>query len=112
MAMMRTEATDGAARLIRSMSDPIRLAILLGLLEAECRVTDLVVSTSRSQTIVSEHLAALRGFGRVEVRPVGRRSFYSLASPEIFDVPVAAQTLLSATGDAVRLCPARLEPTP
>lgn len=110
--MITTEATDRAARLFRSLADPIRLAILLELLEGERRVTDLVASTSRSQATVSEHLACLRGCGLVEVRPAGRQSFYSLASPEIFDVLVAAQTLLSATGDAVRLCPAHLEPTP
>ena len=105
-------ATDRAAKLFRSLSDPIRLAILLELLEGERRVTDLVATTSRSQPTVSEHLACLRGCGLVEVRPVGRQSFYSLASPEIVDVLLAAQKLLAATGDAVLLCPVHLEPTP
>jgi DNA-binding transcriptional ArsR family regulator len=111
MPMIAEGATDRAARLFHSLSDPTRLAILLELLEGERRVTDLVASTSRSQATVSEHLACLRGCGLVSVRPSGRQSFYSLALPEIFDVLVAAQKLLSATGDAVRLCPVHLEPT-
>lgn len=104
--------TDLAAKLFRSLSDPIRLALLLELLEGEKRVTDLVRVTDRSQATVSEHLACLKGCGLIDVRPEGRQSFYGLASPEVVDVLLAAQRLLAANGDQVQLCPVHLDPSP
>ena len=111
MIPVTPSGTDLAAKLFRSLSDPIRLAILLSLLEGEHRVTDLVEHTGRSQPTVSEHLACLRGCGLVEMRPEGRQSIYRLASPEVVDVLLAAQRLLAANGDAVQLCPAHLGPS-
>ncbi len=107
-----SSGTDLAAKLFRGLSDPIRLAILVELLDGERRVTDLVELTGRSQATVSEHLACLRGCGLVEWRPEGRQSFYALASPEVVDVLLAAQRLLAANGDKVHLCPAHLDPSP
>lgn len=112
MIQEKASGTDLAAKLFRSLSDPIRLAILVELLEGERRVTDLVELTERSQPTVSEHLACLRGCGLIEMRPEGRQSFYALASPEVVDVLLAAQRLLAANGDKVQLCPAHLEPAP
>jgi DNA-binding transcriptional ArsR family regulator len=110
MIELSESEADVAARLFRGFSDPTRLAILLSLLDGEHRVTDLVEITGRSQATVSGHVACLRGCGLVDSRVEGRQSYYRLASREVVDVLVAAQRLLGATGEAVRLCPVHLEP--
>jgi ArsR family transcriptional regulator len=86
------------------------MAILLTLLDGERRVTDLVGATGRSQATVSEHLACLKGCGLVESRAEGRQSYHRLASAEVVEMLLAAQQLLRASGEKVRLCPAHLEP--
>jgi len=108
MRTIDADATERAAKLFHSFSDPVRLAILLELLGGERRVTDLVSLTGRSQSTVSAHLACLRGCGLVTVRPQGRQSFHALSSVDIVDFLLAAQRLLAATGEQVLLCPERL----
>jgi hypothetical protein len=41
----------------------------------------------------------------VEGRPEGRQIFYSLTRPELLDLLASTETLLTATGNAVALCP-------
>jgi ArsR family transcriptional regulator len=110
MTAANERAADLAAKLFHGFADRTRMAILLTLLDGEHRVTDLVDATGRSQATVSEHLACLRGCGLVESRAEGRQSYYQLASSEIMEMLLAAQQLLRATGERVRLCPAHLEP--
>lgn len=108
---MVVSATDAevdigvAARLFHGLSDPTRLSILLGLLDGERRVTDLVELVGSSQSNVSNHLACLKGCGLVVDRPGPRRQvFYSIAHAELREVLVAAEALLARTGHEVRLC--------
>jgi hypothetical protein len=54
---------------------------------------------------VSAHLACLRECGLVESRPVGRASAVHLDQPALIDVLAAAEAVLTATGNAVALCP-------
>lgn len=94
-----------AARLFHGLSDSTRLAILMALLDGERRVTDLVDIVGSSQPNVSNHLACLKGCGLVVDRPGTRRQvFYSIAHPELRDLLVSAELLLSSTGHEVRLC--------
>jgi DNA-binding transcriptional ArsR family regulator len=88
------------------LGDPARLAILRHLTLGEHRVVDLMAHLGLAQSTVSAHLACLRDCGLVESRPVGRASLFSLTTaPELMAVLAAAEQLLSATGDAVELCP-------
>ena len=99
-------ASTAAACLFRGMGDPSRVAILRHLLLGEHNVTQLVSHLGLAQSTVSKHLACLRDCGLVESRPVGRASFFSLTHPDaVLKVFAAAEELLSATGDAVALCP-------
>ncbi|MDY7105478.1 MAG: metalloregulator ArsR/SmtB family transcription factor [Actinomycetota bacterium] len=94
-----------ATALFHGMSDPIRLSILLSLLDGERRVGELVELVGSSQSNVSNHLACLKGCGLVVDRPGPRRRvFYSIAHPELRDVLVAAEQLLARAGHDVRLC--------
>ncbi len=94
-----------AAALFRSLGDPARLAILRRLADGPARVVDLVGAVGLAQSTVSKHLTCLRGCGLVTCEPVGRASLFRLAQPALTDVLGAAETLLSATGNAVALCP-------
>lgn len=102
---VRPEDVSAAAVLFRGLADPTRLLILRQLACGEQRVVDLTVHLGLVQSTVSSHLACLRDCGLVTMRPQGRASVYSLAHPEVIDLFSAAERLLTATGDAVSLCP-------
>lgn len=95
-----------AAALFHSLSDPARLAILQHLAAGEYRVRDLTEHLGLAQSTVSAHLACLRDCGLVDSRPQGRASMFSLTTAaELLSVLSSAERLLTATGDAVTLCP-------
>lgn len=99
-------ALEAAACLFRGLGDPSRLAILQHLLLGEHRVVDLTSHLGLAQSTVSKHLACLRDCGLVTSRPQGRASVFSLTQPDLLLKALAtAEELLSATGDAVTLCP-------
>lgn len=99
-------AAVAAACLFRAMGDLSRVAILRHLLLGEHNVAELTSHLRLAQSTVSKHLACLRECGLVESRPVGRASVFSLTHPAaVLRVFAAAEELLSATGDAVVLCP-------
>ena len=98
-------STGAAEALFHSLSDGTRRAIVRRLAEGEARVVDLVDQLGLAQSTISKHVSCLRDCALVEGRPQGRQIFYSLARPELLDVLLAAEHLLSATGNAVALCP-------
>lgn len=98
-------ALTAAACLFRGLSDPARLAILRHLAQGAHRVVDLTAHLGLAQSTVSGHLACLRDCGLIASRAQGRASVYSLARPELLTLFAAAEQVLSATGDAVVLCP-------
>jgi ArsR family transcriptional regulator, cadmium/lead-responsive transcriptional repressor len=99
------EVLAPAAALFSSLGDPVRLAIVRRLSLGEARVVDLTGELGLAQSTVSKHLACLRDCQLVEYRPEGRQSYYSVARPELLDVLRSAEALLTATGNAVALCP-------
>jgi ArsR family transcriptional regulator len=94
-----------AVVLFRSLGDAARLAIVHELARGERRVVDLTRALGLAQSTVSAHVACLRDCGLVEGRPVGRQMLYRLTRPELLTVLGAAEHLLTATGNAVALCP-------
>ncbi len=103
---MTTDLTDmtAAVHLFRSLADPARLAIVRLLAAGEHRVVDLAAQVGLAQSTVSGHLSCLRDCGLVTARVEGRASLYSLTRPELSELLVAAEKLLTATGEAVSLC--------
>jgi len=95
-----------AAALFRSLGDPGRLAILRRLAGEPARVVDLVEALGLAQSTVSKHLACLRDCGLVASEPVGRASLFRLTQPALVEMFAAAEAVLTATGNAVALCPA------
>lgn len=113
MTAAGVEQAELAAKLFRSLGDPTRLRLVLCLLEGEQRVVDLVAAVGLAQSTVSSHLACLRGCGLLDMRPVGRQSYYRLAH-DVQELLAATETLLSRTGHDVSLCPTTpaLAPSP
>jgi ArsR family transcriptional regulator len=95
-----------AVALFRSLADETRLRIVQRLAAGEARIVDLTGELGLAQSTVSKHVACLRDCGLVACRIDGRQSFYSLIRPELMDLLLAAEGVLTATGAAVTLCPA------
>ena len=98
------EVLDPAVALFHSLSDPTRLSIVKRLAAGEVRVRNLSSELGLAQSTVSGHVACLRDCGLVQGRAQGRSVYYSLTRPELMDLLIAAEVLLAATGNAVRLC--------
>src|SRR5262245_31502283 len=68
-----------AAELLKQVSDPTRLQVLMLLKEKERNVTELCKDLgSQSQPAVSHHLALLRHGRLIEPRRSGKHNFYFL----------------------------------
>lgn len=93
------------AKVLRGLSDPTRLSIVVALAEGELRVTDIVARLGGSQGNISGHLACLKDCGMLTDRPEGRAVWYSIAEPEVIEVIRSAERLLAHTGTRVELCP-------
>ncbi len=93
------------AKLFRGLGDGTRLVILQSLASGERRVTDLVSEVGSSQSNVSAHLACLKDCGLITDRPQGRAVYYRIATPRVFALLAAAETLLADVGEHIELCP-------
>jgi MerR family transcriptional regulator, light-induced transcriptional regulator len=67
--------------LAQALAEPTRRAILENLRLGEKTVTELVQATQRKQPNLSNHLARMRSQGLVRAERVGRKIYYSLATP-------------------------------
>src|SRR6516162_4593229 len=67
------------AELLKQVSDPTRLQVLMLLSERERNVTELCADLgTQSQPAVSHHLALLRHGRLIEPRRAGKHNFYAL----------------------------------
>jgi DNA-binding transcriptional ArsR family regulator len=74
----RLRQAQQAAILLKQVSDPRRLHIILVLAEGEEHVGGLCKTLKHSQTATSQHLALLRYGGIVAPRRQGNTHFYAL----------------------------------
>jgi DNA-binding transcriptional ArsR family regulator len=84
--MKTTEYTDhdvAAARLLTTVSNAKRLAILRHLAEREYAVGELAVCVDLSQSALSQHLSKLRRGDLVTTRRHGQNIYYSTASASV-----------------------------
>ena len=71
-------AQCGASILLKHVSDPTRLQVILLLAEGEQHVGSLCEQLSQSQPAVSHHLALMRHGGVIIPRRQGKNNYYSL----------------------------------
>jgi DNA-binding transcriptional ArsR family regulator len=74
----RFQQARRASILLKHVSDPTRLQVILILNEGEQHVGALCAQLSQSQPAVSHHLALLRHGGVIAPRRHGKNNFYSL----------------------------------
>jgi DNA-binding transcriptional ArsR family regulator len=77
-AEQRFNKARRASILLKHVSDPTRLQVILILSEGERHVGALCAQLSQSQPAVSHHLALLRHGGIIAPRRQGKNNFYSL----------------------------------
>ncbi|MCX8084784.1 MAG: metalloregulator ArsR/SmtB family transcription factor [Calditerrivibrio sp.] len=71
------------AEQLKVLGHPVRLNIVMGLLNNECSVTKISEGLNMSQAAVSRHLSLLRNFDIVEGRRNGNQICYYLKDTNI-----------------------------
>jgi len=91
------QTTDTAllARLFAAVSEPIRLQLLLLLLEGEYNVGELVQLTGASQGRVSIHMLCLRHCGFVTSERRGKYVYYHVRDERVRNLVQRAQELVA-----------------
>lgn len=69
-----------ASDLFTSLSNPIRLAIILRVMKREWSVNEMAFDIALSQSALSQHLGKLRAAGVVTTRRAGRTVYYRCES--------------------------------
>lgn len=77
-ADQRLKQAQAASILLKQVSDPTRLRVILMLGEGERHVGSLCDELDQSQPATSHHLALLRHGGIIVPRRQGKNNFYSL----------------------------------
>jgi DNA-binding transcriptional ArsR family regulator len=77
-AALRLKQMQRAAMLLKHVSDPTRLLVVLTLAGGERHVGALCAMLAQSQPAVSHHLSLLRHGGIIAPRRQGKNSFYGL----------------------------------
>ena len=91
---LATQHTDEAfargAELLKAMAHPLRLAVLVSLIDGPQCVHELVESTGATQPLVSQHLRVLRSADLLSREQRGREVVYALADEHIHHIVVDA----------------------
>jgi DNA-binding transcriptional ArsR family regulator len=74
---------DAASDLLRALTAPVRLAVIVGLADGPRCVHELVDTVGASQSLVSQHLRVLRGAGLVTSTRRGREAVYRLTDDHV-----------------------------
>ena len=77
-AALRLKRAQQAALLLKQVSDPTRLHIILMLAEGEKHVGGICKTLKQRQPATSHHLALLRHSGIIARRRQGKNSYYAL----------------------------------
>ena len=93
---LRAKMARRASVMLKFVSDPTRLRVILLLSEEEHHVGALCEQLGQSQPAVSHHLALLRHGGVISPRRFGKNNFYSL-SPTGTELARMVKLLLDAS---------------
>ncbi|MEW6716748.1 MAG: metalloregulator ArsR/SmtB family transcription factor [Chloroflexota bacterium] len=83
--------------ILKTISHPARLAILLAIGEGEACVCHLEAMLGKRQAYISQHLMALRQADILRDRREGRFIFYSIANPALLALVRDAELLAGVT---------------
>ena len=97
------QVLDAAGELLRALSAPVRIAIVLELLSGGRCVHELVGALSVPQPLISQHLRVLKSAGVVEGHRSGREVLYTLVDDHLAHIvtdAIAHATEESTNGEA------------
>jgi ArsR family transcriptional regulator, zinc-responsive transcriptional repressor len=83
---------DAASELLRALSAPVRIAIMLQLRDSERCVHELVDALGVTQPLISQHLRVLKSAGVVDGARHGREVVYRLVDEHLSRIVVDAVT--------------------
>jgi ArsR family transcriptional regulator, zinc-responsive transcriptional repressor len=83
---------DNAGELLRALAAPVRIAIVLQLLEGGRCVHELVDALGVTQPLISQHLRVLKSAGVVDGERHGREVVYRLVDDHLSHIVVDAVT--------------------
>jgi DNA-binding transcriptional ArsR family regulator len=98
--MTLLNSSDQIAAILKTISSPTRLAILLAIGEGEACVCHLEAMLGRRQAYISQHLMALRQADVLLDRREGRFVYYRIANPALLDLVRSAGRLAGVEIDA------------
>ena len=88
LRITRTQAFTQGAEILKAMAHPLRLAVLVSLIDGPRCVHELVESTGATQPLVSQHLRVLRSAALVLGERRGREVVYAIADDHIHHIVV------------------------
>ena len=90
VALPPKETLDAAGELLRALAAPVRIAIVLQLLESARCVHELVEALGVTQPLISQHLRVLKAAGVVRGERSGREVLYELVDDHLARIVVDA----------------------
>ena len=85
------------SQVLRAVSTPVRLRILMAIGEGEACVCHLETLLGMRQAYISQQLMSLRDAGLLETRREGRYIFYRLTRPELLSLLIEIGKLFGAS---------------
>lgn len=104
LTVVPIQSIDLQAKLFRGFADPSRLSILNALRDGPLTVSQIVETTSLSQSNTSNHLGCLRDCGLVIREQKSRNVFYQLSDERVALLINTADELLADVAKGVYEC--------
>jgi ArsR family transcriptional regulator len=95
--MSEHSAEEKISRVLRAISTPARLQILLAIGDGEACVCHLEAVLGLRQAYISQQLMSLREAGLLQTRREGRYIFYRLTQPKLLDALIEIGGLFGAS---------------
>ena len=87
MELLKTDAVEDTARVLRCLGHPLRLQVLDVLeREGECTVTEIYEALGVEQAVASQHLTNMRDKGILARRKDGVHVYYSIGDERALKV--------------------------
>lgn len=86
MDLRQLQHADKAARVLATISHPLRLLIICMLVEKECFVGELLEVLGTTKGNISQHLRLLETKGLISKRREGAHIFYAIKDPKIVEL--------------------------
>jgi ArsR family transcriptional regulator len=98
---IQTQPHEKISELLTSISNPVRVQILIAIGKGEACVCHLEALLGLRQAYISQHLMALRKQEIITARRDGKYIFYRLVEPEVLDLIRTAGRLAGVSEEAL-----------